>query len=455
MSLTPTAANPESAKQGLESMAQNLALFRDIMGGNVTEASIPQGMKDALSGIAGAFVGEEVIQQQLAENFPTIQGQIIAKLTDPNVAAKDNMLVQVINKMEPEQLDQMLADSPELKGFIEDTLAAGRANATVTDLVQKTGLELEGLGQIQDKKLSELTPADIATIPDANLKALVISLPYEGAPEEGASPTGFGVVLDGLNTALTERGLSAITLDAGATAEQKAQAFDTAIDQITQYETENLSITSQPGAWLSSLFTDVSDNVKAEVTRNVFNEIHQQAPAAISSMIEGLEVNGATIKQIAQESPEAIASALRAPENADKLKDVITLQLLQNNAAELLPFAGDLMQGQALGGLTGFLNNLSEQFPALGQFMETFNSMMTQVTDKLGLGNMFADLGGSEGPQQGSALRNHYGEAIDTRINVDAVPTDTANINGPPTANVNGPPSEQRYAATGTGGPSM
>lgn len=450
MSVNPTAANPESAKQGLESMAQNLALFRDIMGGNVTEASIPQGMKDALSGIVGAFVGEEVIQQQLAENFPTIQRQIIAKLTDPNVAAKDNMLVQIINKMEPEQLDQMFADSPKLKGFIESSFDT--SDMTVGTLANRMQLPAETVQAIADVNINKITAADLGKVSDENLIAIAVNLPYDPQNPEA----GFGAVLSGLNEQLESRSfvdstgqtrkLEPITLEADATPAQKLEAFNKAIDTLTENPTLRQSFGNAVGSLSSWWNNEESYDPKQLVLGKVLEQVRAEAPAAIQATVaqsrsqllgDAQEIDGTLIKKLAQENPELIANSLKAPGNADALKDVITLQLLQNNTEQLLPFASGLMDGQTLGVVAGLLNTLSEKFPALGQLVETFDSMMAQVTDKLGLGNMFADLGGSEGPQQGSALRNHYGEAIDTRINVD------------------GPPSEQRYAATGTGGPSM
>lgn len=383
----------QAAGLDVQSLAQNLGLFRDIMNGNVSADSIPAGLSDTLGGLATSLMSEDVIQEKLAENFPAIQTMIIDKLTDPSVAPADNMLIQMLNGMEAAEIDQMLANSPELSQFIENNFNV--ATYTVGQLATDAQIPAAAVSSIADVNVSEITSEHLASLSNDDMLQIATSLPYDASkPEEG-----FGAVLSGLNETLVERGLEPIELATGATADQKLEAFNTAIDTLV----ENPS-TLQQGAnvWssLTSYFNESTPDPRQLVLNETFDAIRAEAPAAIqgfvgqktSELLGGQsEINGAALKHIAQNNPEMITNGLQ--QNRDALQNAITLQLLQDNTDAMMPFATEFMQGPLLGNLAGMLNGLADMFPGLGQLLETFKDFMGQITEKFGLDDMVADLG--------------------------------------------------------------
>ncbi len=370
-------------------MKDTLSLFRSAVNGELTVDSIPQGFVQQIMGFGSALMGEEAIQEQLAENFPTIKQSIMDRVTGADVAPADNPLILILQSKTEAELAQFIADNDGLKTAILSSVTPQISEITVAMALEAAQLPAAGMPpELLTKQLADITIEDMAGLDNETIKNLVVQLPVDDNAE-----TGFNAVLEGLNDALTERNLQPIELAADATVEQKTAAFDGAIASITAAENTTFNVV---GNTIKNLFNRSAQDLSVSelVNKQIFDGIREAAPDVLKTMSADFATNIAAMtpedlaKEIKAMSPADLAQILQSPEAKQALDETITLDFLNNNIDDFMPYALDMMQGETLNTVVGALNGISQMFPGLGGIFEAIFGMMGQFLEQIGLGDL-------------------------------------------------------------------
>lgn len=389
------------------------------------DLQIPKETMDVLGGLIGGVVDESQIGGYIADNHEAVRDAIISKIYDPAVPPEKNFLVKVITGLDTERLDSVLRDNPELmdvvSGILQEQLSPEKL--VVSDVLDQMGIPVEGLDSVAALKLSELTPAALASVPDQtilDMAAYLPDVPGSSTGEDVAPPGGFAAVVAGFNAELSEANLPLIEVPADADTDTKQQLLNGAVETLAQNAYAG-SDSSSVSSWLKRQWMAVTRDdlkigsteeeymaaYKEEVLARAADAIREQAPSAIVEATQNVEISAKSIQDFVSSRPDAVMAGLRQEENKQKLTDALTMQLLVDNADLVKPYAGDFMQGGIADLLAGYVNQILDHPMFAGLF-----EGLKEVFGQFGfgdLGNMFADLG-----LGGNTPRNGYGEPLNT-----------------------------------------
>lgn len=395
----PTTAATDTGLAGdAAQMRDMFVLFQNALNGNLTGADIPEGFVDNITSFMSALVGQEQVQEYLNANFPSVKTAIIDRITDPSVAPENNPLIQILQGKTVEELATFIEANPEIQAVVAEHLAPSIAaqaqeaiaNTTVAQALERANIPATDLpAALLETKLTEVTAQGLEGVSDAALRSIIINLPMSDDPA-----TGFNAVLATLNETLVNAGAEPIApLAADATVEDRAAAFDGALSALVEANDTGWANT---GLWFRNLFNSSAEGVTIEalVHEAVFDGIRESAPATLRTMAEGAVPDVATMSptELAQSikslEPAALARILQTDEARRGLESAITLDFLNRNVDEFMPYAIDMMQGGILDTVANALSSLSANFPDLAELFQGLFGMIGQFLESVGLGNL-------------------------------------------------------------------
>jgi hypothetical protein len=366
--MSETGASDATANQialGIGQLRGVISILGGFASGGFTGADI-RPFAPQIMGLGMALMSEDAIRDAIRENFHQFQPEIINKLTDPNPT--NNLLVQTLRGMNVGQIKAFLEQNPDMMASIQETIRSttvsqglGAMQITVSD----------GLASIRDVAIAELTPAHLAGVDNATLRATIIGLPDDM----------FREVMLNINEVRAENRLQEISVPDGELGDARAELFDRAIS-VTGTDT------------LGRIFNYFLNNP------DPYDSIRERIPAIIQERtgitagetMDAAAIAGRLHTMATQNGGSALAAILSTDESREKFREMINFDFVNRNFNHFRPHLNNFMSDSMLDNAANMLNSVLINFPFIGQLISALMPIIERVAGIVGI-----DLNGNNG----------------------------------------------------------